>query len=103
MKTFKAAAMTAAFAMVGAMGMAALPQAAMAQITPQQEAMAHPRIVQAIKHMEAAYALMQDGSERWEGNKEQAMADTRAAIHSLRKALFYRLRWDDAQIDRFQF
>jgi hypothetical protein len=105
MKTFKAAAMTAAFAMVGAIGMAALPQAALAQpLTPQSEAAAHPRIVEAIRHMEAAYALMQQAQgEGFGGNKEQAMADTRAAIHSLRRALFYRLQMDDNAIDRFTF
>jgi hypothetical protein len=103
-KTFKAAAMAAAFTMVGAMGMAALPQAALAQpLTPQGEAAAHPRIVEAIRHMESAYALLQAAPDDFGGNKAQAMAATRSAIHSLRRALFYRLHWDDAHIDAFVF
>jgi hypothetical protein len=102
-KTFKTAAMAAAFTMVGALGLAALPQAAMAQITPQQEAAAHPRIVEAIRHMEAAYAILEQAPDDFGGNKAQAMAQTRSAIHSLRRALFYRLHWDDNAIDRYVF
>ena len=50
MKTFKAAAMAVAITMGGAIGVAALPQAALAQpYTPQGEAAAHPRIVEAIR------------------------------------------------------
>jgi hypothetical protein len=33
------------------------------------------------------------------GNKAAAIADDRAAIHSLKKALYYRLHMDDAAID----
>jgi prophage DNA circulation protein len=103
-KTFKAAAMAAAFTMVVAMGMAALPQAASAQpYTVQSEMASHPRIVEAIRHMEAAYQLLQQAPYNFGGNKAQAMADTRRAIHSLRRALFYRLNWDDAAIDRYVF
>ena len=99
--TLKTAALTAAFAITGAMGLAALPQAAMAQpYTVQGEAAAHPRLVQAIRRMEEAYQLLQAAPDDFGGNKAQAMADTRAAIHSLRRALFYRLHLDDAAIDR---
>jgi hypothetical protein len=103
-KTFKAAAMAAAFTMVGAMGMAALPQAASAQpITVQSEMAAHPRLVEAIRHMEAAYQLLQQAPDEFGGHKAQAMQSTRVAIHSLRLALFYRLQWDDARIDAYVF
>jgi hypothetical protein len=101
---FKTAALTAAIAITGAMGLAALPQAAMAQpFTAQGEAALHPRLVQAIRRMEEAYNLLQAAPDDFGGNKAQAMADTRAAIHSLRRALFYRLHMDDAAIDRFTF
>jgi hypothetical protein len=102
--TFKTAAITAAFTLVGAMGLAALPQAALAQpLTIQSEAAAHPRVVDAIKRMEEAYNLLQAAPDDFGGNKAQAMADTRRAIHSLRRALFYRLHLADAAIDAAVF
>ena len=64
---------------------------------------AHPRIVDAIRRMQEAYALLEQAPDDFGGNKAQAMNDTRVAIHSLRRALFYRLRWDDAQIDAYRF
>jgi hypothetical protein len=101
----RAATMSAAFAMVGAMGLAALPQTASAQpaLSMRAEAAAHPRIVAAIHKMEEAYALIQAANEDFGGNRAAAMDDTRRAIHSLRRALFYRLKLDDASIDRAQF
>jgi hypothetical protein len=33
------------------------------------------------------------------GNKAAAIRDTRAAIHSLKKALYFRLHMDDAALD----
>jgi hypothetical protein len=36
------------------------------------------------------------------GNKAAAIADTRKAIHSLKRALYYRLKMDDAAIDNAQ-
>jgi hypothetical protein len=104
MTKLKTAAMAAAFTVVGAMGLAALPQTASAQpYTVQGEMAGHPRIVEAIRHMESAYALLRAAPDDFGGNKAQAMSDTRAAIHSLRRALFYRLHWDDATIDRYVF
>ena len=104
MTKLRTAVMAAAFTMVGAMGLAALPQTASAQpFTIQSEVAGHPRIVEAIRHMEAAYALLQAAPDDFGGNKVQAMADMRAAIHSLRRALFYRLNMDDAAIDRYAF
>jgi hypothetical protein len=100
----KTAAMTLAFAMVGVMGLTALPQTASAQpFTAQGEAAAHPRLVEAIHKMQDAYALLQAAPDDFGGNKAQAMADTRAAIHSLRRALFFRLHMDDGAIDRLVF
>ena len=70
------------------------------QLTMQQEAAAHPRIVEAIHHMKDALKLLEAAPDDFGGNKAAAIRDTRAAIHSLKKALYYRLRMDDAAIDR---
>jgi hypothetical protein len=53
--------------------------------------------------MGGRYALLQAAPDNFGGLKEQAMSETRAAIHSLRRALFYRLNLDDAAIDSAQF
>jgi|HubBroStandDraft_1064217.scaffolds.fasta_scaffold192138_2 hypothetical protein len=101
---FRAAAI-GAIVMAGATSLAALPQSVSAQptLTVQSEAAAHPRLVEAIHAMEGAYRDLQQAPDDFGGNKAQAMTDTRAAIHSLRKALFFRLKMDDAAIDRAQF
>ena len=97
------AAMTAAIALVGAMGLAALPQTAAAQpYSVQGEVRAHPNIVSAIRKMESAYADLQAAPDNFGGNKAQAMNQVKAAIHSLRRALFYRLNMDDTQIDAYR-
>jgi hypothetical protein len=36
------------------------------------------------------------------GNKAAAIRDTEQAIHSLKKALYFRLKMDDAALDRAQ-
>jgi hypothetical protein len=48
---------------------------------------------EALKELEAA-------PDDFGGNKAAAMADTKQAIHSLKKALYYRLKMDDAAIDK---
>jgi hypothetical protein len=94
----------AALAIAGAMGLAALPQTAAAQpFTYQGEVAAHPNIASAIRKMESAYADLQAAPANFGGNKAQAMAQVKAAIHSLRRALFYRLKATDAQIDAYRF
>lgn len=81
-----------------------LPQAAVAQpqLTIQSERAAHPDIVRAINAINAALADLQRAPHDFGGNKGQAMRDGRAAIHSLKKALYYRLHLDDEAIDRAQ-
>src|SRR5271165_6863904 len=80
----------------------ALPPSAAAapQLTVQQEEAAHPRIVEAIHHMREALREMEAAPDDFGGNKAQAIHDCRVAIHSLRKALYFRLHMDDAAIDR---
>jgi len=85
------------------MGLCAQPMLASAapQLSIQSERAAHPRLVEAIR-------LLQDGLKDLEaahdfgGNKAAAITDTRRAIHSLKRALYYRLKMDDAAIDSAQ-
>ena len=66
---------------------------------PQQnmrtEASEHPRIEKAIHQMEDAIDYMQSAPHDFGGHKEQAIADTRAAIRSLKMALAYRAHRDN--------
>jgi hypothetical protein len=73
---------------------------AQGQITVQSEEAAHPRLVKAIHQMKEALREMERAPDEFGGNKAAAIRDTRVAIHSLKKALYYRLRMDDAAIDR---
>ncbi len=86
------------------MGLCAQPMAASAapELTIQSERAAHPRIVEAINHMNEALREMEAAPDDFGGNKGAAVADTRKAIHSLKRALYYRLHMDDAAIDRAQ-
>ena len=68
----------------------------------QQEDAAHPRIVDAIRHMKEALREMDAAPDDFGGNKAAAIRDTKVAIHSLRKALYFRLHLDDAAIDKIQ-
>ncbi len=68
----------------------------------QQEDAAHPRIVEAIHHMREALREMEAAPDDFGGNKAAAIRDTKIAIHSLRKALYFRLHLDDAALDRIQ-
>jgi hypothetical protein len=52
--------------------------------------------------MQNALREMEAAPDDFGGNKAAAMQDTRRAIHSLKKALYYRLKLDDAAIDRAQ-
>lgn len=70
------------------------------QWTIQSEEAAHPRLVNAIHEMKEALREMERAPDEFGGNKAAAIRDTRVAIHSLKKALYYRLRMDDAAIDR---
>jgi hypothetical protein len=76
------------------------PMVASAQTaTIQSERAAHPRIVHALENMQAALKEMESAADDFGGNKAAAIHDTRLAIHSLKKALYFRLRLDDAAID----
>jgi len=68
--------------------------------TIQSERAAHPNLVHALEAMKAALADMERAPHDFGGNKVQAMADTRQAIHSLKRALYYRLKLDDAALDK---
>jgi hypothetical protein len=98
---FKVATMAAALAMTGALA----PMAASAQPMPnfRAEAAAHPRIVEAIRSSENALRLLQAAPDDFGGRKAQAINDLRRAIHSMRAALFFRMRMDDRAIDAAQF
>jgi len=85
-------------------GLAAEPMVASAapELTIQSERAAHPRIVEALNNMNNALREMEAAPDDFGGNKGAAISDTRRAIHSLKRALYYRLRMDDAAIDRAQ-
>lgn len=69
-------------------------------ISPQSEERAHPRIVWAIRQLQVVYRDLQAAPDNFGGNKAQAMADVVQAIHSLKRALYYRLRMDDQALDQ---
>ena len=79
------------------------PASAQAEPNPRQEWQSHPNLVRAVRSCEAALADLQRAPDDFGGNKGQAMADLRASIHSLRKAIFYRTHMDDQAIDRANF
>ena len=78
------------------------PRAEGAEPTIRSERAAHPRIVRAIKILQDAQADLEAAPHDFGGAKGKAMADIQASIHSLKKALYYRLKMDDAAIDRVQ-
>ena len=88
----------------GLMAATFVPAIASAQPEPtiQSERAAHPNIVHAIDALEAALTDLQRAPYDFGGNKVQAIAQTRQAIHSLKKALYFRLHLDDAAIDAAQ-
>ncbi len=85
-------------------GLAAQPMVASAapELTVQSERAAHPRVVEAINHMNQALRLMEAAPDDFGGNKAAAISDARRAIHSLKRALYFRLKMDDEAIDRLQ-
>jgi len=93
-----------ALAAVLALGVASFVPVAHAapELTIQSEQQAHPRIVRAIHEMQEALKELREAPHDFGGNKAAAMRDTEQAIHSLKKALYYRLKMDDAAIDRAQ-
>lgn len=85
-----------------AMGATIAPQVALAEPTIASERAAHPRLVVAIRQLQAALRELQAAPDDFGGNKGAAMEDTRRALHSLKKALYFRLHMDDEAIDRAQ-
>jgi hypothetical protein len=85
-------------------GLCAQPMLASADpaLSVQSERAAHPRIVAAIREMKEALREMEAAPDDFGGNKAAAIEDTRRAIHSLKRALYFRLKMDDAAIDRAQ-
>ena len=78
------------------------PASAAPQLTIQSERAAHPRLVKAIDSLKEALKELDEAPHDFGGNKAQAMNDTKQAIHSLKKALYYRLKMDDQAIDNAQ-
>jgi hypothetical protein len=68
---------------------------AFAQETVREEAGHHPRIARAIHELEDAIKYMEAAPHDFGGLKAQAIADSRAAVGSLRKALAYRAMQDN--------
>jgi hypothetical protein len=92
----------AAVLMALAMGGAPTAASAAPQLSIQSEEAAHPRLVKAVHEMREALHELESAPDDFGGNKAAAIRDTRAAIHSVRKALYFRLHMDDEAIDRIQ-
>lgn len=86
----------------GMSGLATMAQAQEPKLAIHSEEVAHPRLVKAIHEMREALRELKEAPHDFGGNKAAAVADTEKAIHSLKKALYYRLKMDDAAIDRAQ-
>lgn len=94
---------TAAFTASVALGMAGGVTAAYAQppqLTIQTEQRAHPELVTAIRDLEAALRHLKESPDDFGGHKERAIQACVGAIHNLKGALYYRLKLDDAALDR---
>jgi hypothetical protein len=85
-------------------GLCAQPMLASAEpgVSIQSERAAHPRLVAAIREMKEALRELEAAPDDFGGNKAAAIADTRKAIHSLKRALYFRLKMDDEAIERAQ-
>ncbi len=68
--------------------------------TVRSEEAAHPRLVEAIHNMQNALRELEAAPDDFGGNKAAAIRDTRQAIHSVKKALYFRMHMDDQAIDR---
>ena len=67
-----------------------------------QEENAHPNIAKAMHDIEKSMRALHDAPDDFGGHKGQAENDLKAAYISLRKALYFRLKMDDAALDRAQ-
>jgi hypothetical protein len=76
------------------------PAANAQQFTYQTERAAHPNLAKALDAMSLALKDLEVAQSDFGGNKTLAIRDMRRAIHSARKALYFRMKLDDAAIDR---
>ena len=92
------------FSAVMALGLGGMSGSAYAapELSMRSEEMAHPRLVQAIHEMREALRELREAPDDFGGHKAAAIHDTEQAIHSLKKALYFRLKMDDAALDRAQ-
>ena len=65
------------------------------QQTRRIEAVNHPRIERAIQELESAIDYMEKAPHDFGGHREQAIADSKKAIVSLKLALNYRAKADN--------
>lgn len=96
---------TSAASVFLALTLGALPMVVNAQapqLTIQSEQAAHPKIALAIREMENALYALELTKDDLGGNKPLAEKEMRNAILSLKKALYYRLKLDDAALDKAQ-
>jgi len=77
-----------------AAGGALLSTVAVADEGVREEGREHPRIARAIHELEDAIHYMEAAPHDFGGNKAQAIADSKAAVVSLRRALAYRAAKD---------
>jgi hypothetical protein len=89
-----------AFMALGMTGVSTMVHAQAPQVSIQSEEAAHPRLVKAIHEMHHALEELKAAPDDFGGHKGQAVKDTEQAIHSLKKALYFRLKMDDAALDR---
>ena len=73
-----------------AVGTALVSAAAVGEESIREEAHEHPRIARAIHELEDAIRYLESAPHDFGGFKAQALADARAAVISLRRALAYR-------------
>ena len=78
-----------------AVGGALASLSAVAEESVREEAQEHPRIAKAIHELEDAVHYMEAAPHDFGSNKARAIADSRAAIASLRRALAYRAEKDE--------
>jgi hypothetical protein len=76
------------------------PVANAQQYTFQSERAEHPNLAGALDALNAAYQDLQAAPSEFGGYKAEAMRDIVRAIHSTKRALYFRMRLDDAAIDR---
>jgi hypothetical protein len=82
------------------MSAAMLPAAAQAQ-TLEGERAAHPELVRAEIHLKEAIRALEAAPGDYAGHKGVAITDARRALHSLRAALYFRLKADESQWERY--